>query len=971
MVFVAILPMTIYLYLDIFITTAQYKREADKTLLNVCDHVEDIVKKMLMDRYTDLKLLARNPLITSTEYTTEEKINEMRKVQDYYQSFDDITMIDLSGTETLSTTYSFTSDPSKTEWFKDARDGKPVITSPYFVIEGVKLTISFFVPVYVDEKVVSVLIARMDVKRIYDIVDAESLKWGETGYIIILNKYGNIIYHPDRSMIYEYLEGFALTGLYDNIDFAQTIYFTDKSDIDYVGALKFLIIDSEVLSSPLMILAVQSKNEAYALSNYIIIRDLLQLVASASLIILISIYFSKRLTRPIETIIDGTRRVSQGEFGVTIDIKSWEEIDSIVSAFNRMSGYLKNYTEELKKSEEKYRTLVEDIHDGYFMLEHGRIVYHNDATTRITGYETDEIIGRHIADFYPEETRAVIEKLYLEILEEKDKTHKFEFPFARKDGKEIFIELRPKLISSVEEEIVAGIMVDISTRKAQEDLLREYQSILEKEVRKKTRELAESEEKFRNIYETSPDVIYIFTFDGRVIDINPAATDLFGYTMEELLTLDARNLYADEKSMGQFQEKIEKNEFARDYELTLKKKDGTIVDCIVSAIVLKDTRGSIVGYQGTIKDITARKKMETDVKNAKERLQVAFDAVSDRLYIVDSDYNLKFVNKRISEELKQDYRNILKKKCYSFFNTKDEPCEGCPLIRIKGDHGVVIGEVFVGNGDKNTYYSVAVYPILSEESAAADYLVYSGDITEEKKMAEKLIQSDRLISLGQLSAGIAHEIRNPLTAILGYANILLRKSKPEEQEYRDLKTIEEQANRCRVILEDLLLFSSARVDKKQYLSVNEVLESVIMLLKKDIKDKYINLERIFQKDMPPCYGDQIKISQVFLNILNNAIYAVDKQGTITVETSWDEQEDAIRMAFIDDGHGISDEDRKRLFDPFFTTKPTGKGTGLGLSVSYGIISEHGGELFVESTKGRGAKFVIVFPLTRGNLEEKR
>jgi len=478
--------------------------------------------------------------------------------------------------------------------------------------------------------------------------------------------------------------------------------------------------------------------------------------------------------------------------------------------------------------------------------------------------------------------------------------------------------------------------------------------------------LRASEEKYRNLFETSKDIIYFSTVDGKILDINYAAEELLGYTRDELLNLPAEELYMNADEREKFQEQIEEKGFLVDYELTMKKKDGTFIDCIEAATVITDSSGKVTGYHGILKDITQRKKMETDIINAKNRFQAAFDAVSSRMYMITEHYELFYVNRSIKEELGIEYLEILGKTCYSFFNTENAPCKGCPMADVIVNREPSEGEVVVDIENSRSFLFVNVYPVQTKEKTY-DYLIYSTDITEQKKIQEHLIQSDRLISLGQLSAGVAHEINNPLTAILGYSQILLQDVESNSEKEESLQIIKKQAENCKVILDDLLIFSRARPNKKDYFSINDVVKGVIPLVKKDTKDKKISLEMSLQKDIPPYFGDQIRMTQVFLNLLNNAIYAVETGGTVGIDTEWDEAGKCIRVLFRDDGPGITEEDRKHIFDPFFSTKPQGQGTGLGLSVSYGIVSEHGGEIDVESQPGKETVFTILLPVSETDL----
>jgi two-component system NtrC family sensor kinase len=370
---------------------------------------------------------------------------------------------------------------------------------------------------------------------------------------------------------------------------------------------------------------------------------------------------------------------------------------------------------------------------------------------------------------------------------------------------------------------------------------------------------------------------------------------------------------------------------------------------------------------GVVRDTTQRKVIETALIDSKRRLQAAFDAVSDRMYMVDSGYILRFVNMSIAEELGRGFREILGRPCYSFFNTRPEPCTNCPLGAVKEGGRGLAADVAVSYPEGTRLFRVSVYPV-QPLSDADDFLVHSRDVTEEKKIQEHLIQNDRLISLGQLSAGVAHEVNNPLTSILGYAQLLLMDKDDTSDDHRELKIIEQQAMNCKAILNDLLLFSRTRVDKKEYFDINEVLDGVVVINKMEIRDKQIDVEKKFYRRLPAFFGDQIRMTQVFLNILKNAVDAVDEKGRIVLVTKYSRANKEIRVSIEDNGQGIGREDMQKIFDPFFTTKPPGKGTGLGLSVSYGIVAEHGGKIDVESEVGSGARFTVILPFVEKDEE---
>ena len=239
------------------------------------------------------------------------------------------------------------------------------------------------------------------------------------------------------------------------------------------------------------------------------------------------------------------------------------------------------------------------------------------------------------------------------------------------------------------------------------------------------------------------------------------------------------------------------------------------------------------------------------------------------------------------------------------------------------------------------------------------------DIEQQHLMREQMAQADKLASIGELSSGIAHEINNPLGIILGYTQLMLRNEPKGSDREADLKTIEKQVRYCKSIVEDLLNFARTSAPKKELCDVHAVIDDVIHFIRQHAKLDGIDIRANYDRRIGQLLIDQKKISQVLINLLMNAIYAVGRQGeiTITTEVNGSNQKACIRVH--DTGQGIQAKDLARIFDPFFTTKPTGQGTGLGLSVSYGIIKNHGGSIRVESTPGQGATFTIELPIPAG------
>jgi two-component system, NtrC family, sensor kinase len=236
------------------------------------------------------------------------------------------------------------------------------------------------------------------------------------------------------------------------------------------------------------------------------------------------------------------------------------------------------------------------------------------------------------------------------------------------------------------------------------------------------------------------------------------------------------------------------------------------------------------------------------------------------------------------------------------------------------------------------------------------------DIEQQQIMREQMVQADKLASIGELSSGIAHEINNPLGVILGYTQLLLRNEAPDSPRTADLKTIEKQVRHCKSIVEDLLNFARTSAPMKEFADIHAVIDDVLPFIRQHSKLDGIHIETEYDRRIKPLMIDEKKIKQVLINLLMNAKYALGRQGNLSIHTEKSADGRRALLHVRDTGHGIEPKNLTRIFDPFFTTKPTGQGTGLGLSVSYGIIKNHGGDIWVESEVGKGATFTIALPI---------
>jgi PAS domain S-box-containing protein len=259
--------------------------------------------------------------------------------------------------------------------------------------------------------------------------------------------------------------------------------------------------------------------------------------------------------------------------------------------------------------------------------------------------------------------------------------------------------------------------------------------------------------------------------------------------------------------------------------------------------------------------------------------------------------------------------------------------------------------------------------IRDSEGRPIEILAVARDITERKHMQEQLMLSDRLASVGELAAGIAHELNNPLTGVIGFSQLLLDKEMPEDVK-QDVTVVYNEAKRTASIVKNLLTFARKHASAKQLSQINDVIEDVLRLRDYEQKVNNVEVKKQLAPDLPEIMADYFQLQQGFLNIVinaENAMLEAHGRGKLVITT--EKVDHLIRASFADDGPGIAKEDLSRIFDPFFTTKEVGKGTGLGLSICHGIVATHGGQIYAKSELGKGTTFIVELPI--GATEKKK
>ncbi len=347
------------------------------------------------------------------------------------------------------------------------------------------------------------------------------------------------------------------------------------------------------------------------------------------------------------------------------------------------------------------------------------------------------------------------------------------------------------------------------------------------------------------------------------------------------------------------------------------------------------------------------------VSRGKYLWESTFDAIQDPVLIIGPNYRVERANMAAAERSNHDVRELIGKKCYQIFAQRDDVCPFCPLQRTLQEREPL--SVVIDQLRTDADFEVNSYPLVPGTKRTEYRVVHHyRDVTEEKMLQRKLVQSEKMAAIGMLAGGVAHEINNPLGGILAFTQLLQRELPKDSAAQSDLSEIEGAARRCKKIVQDLLTFSRPTQEgDKELLNLNELFEKILTLTRLDLRAAQIILQLELDETLPVVRGAATRLQQVFLNLVTNAMQAISGGGKITVKTfcegPW------VVLEVHDTGCGIRSENLPRIFDPFFTTKGPQIGTGLGLSICYSIILEHQGKIEVQSQEGTGALFRILLP----------
>ncbi len=467
--------------------------------------------------------------------------------------------------------------------------------------------------------------------------------------------------------------------------------------------------------------------------------------------------------------------------------------------------------------------------------------------------------------------------------------------------------------------------------------------------------LRKNEARFTELFESLQEGIYITTPDGSIVDVNPALVRMLGYeSKEELLKRQVPEIFVDRTERKTLKDAVDRQPMIQGQEITLIRKDGTSIVCLNTAAAVRDNGGRVLRYQGALMDITERREMERRLHQQQEFARRLVDSFPDLILVLDAADHYTFVSPRCREILGYEVEDAQSME----FGGRTHPEDLPGAMALYKD--ILAGRQIFASLEIRVRHKLGEwrrlrfnFSPLSDEKGNIEGVVLSGrDVTDLKRLEEQLIQAEKLAAMGQMLAGVAHELNNPLTAILGVTELLREREGADESTKRQLELTHRQARRAARIVQNLLEFSRPASPQKRPLDLNNLLERTLQLQEHSLRRNNIEVDFHLQPDLPGVVGDANQLIQVFLNLITNAEQAIREvrdSGRIQIRAGRNVNQ--LTITVQDDGVGIRPEALPRIFDPFYTTKRPGGGTGLGLSICMSIIREHGGGFGNEAAGG--------------------
>jgi|GEM_PF-1566557 len=865
------------------------------------------------------------------------------------------------------------------------------------------------------EQPVGLLLVNYSIDSFYEHFQQNYL--GQDAYMMIVDDKQRMVFHPDRSMVGSVLDSSLLTGLS-----ADSTSYT----VDVQGTRMFVTYVRSNLSNWTLFSFVPV-NSLTVDSAYIRNSSLLILLACAIFIALFALNFSKNVVTPLKQVTDHFKELQVGDSDSIsrLEEKYNDEIGDLIRWFNTFLdslGEKRQAEEALRQSREQYRSVVENMKEGVFQTDlNGNILFLNPAWKTITGHSVDASIGNSLLNYIHPNDRPACRHAVVELLKQDTPFCHIQTRFVTNADDLRIVEVFSSLTldGSGKPSGTVGTLNDVTEQAQFLNKLQEAKELAEAGFMEKSEELRTEHQQLLDIIEFLPDATLVVNSDRKVIAWNRAMEEMTGILKDQVLgqgdyvyafpfygrqtpiLIDSLFNNADlENNVNRYIERKGNTVYAEAFAPSLNEGRGAYL--WVTASLLNNPSGMVMGAIQSIRDITERKRAEEALAAEKERLAVTLRSIGDGVITTDTNKKILLLNKAAEEITGWTQEKAQGYSLTDVLNSGEQnDDEGSRYSRTEDHNPANLPafsnqKVLMALDGTRKIITDNRSPIMDQNgNLLGDVLVFK-DITEQNKMEAQMALSQKMEAIGQLAAGIAHEINTPLQYV-GDNSIFLqsaflklcqaideyRQHSPEEgMELENrlnipylMKEIPEAIaqsrdglNRVSQIVLAMKDFSHLGHKDMMYADLNKAIKSTVVISRNEWK--YIaDLETYLDPSLPMvnCVIDEI--NQVVLNMIINAVHAIvektgkgsGEKGKIVLKTTYGDG--WAHISISDTGIGIPASITNKIFDPFFTTKDVGVGTGQGLAIAHNIIhSKHKGMIAVESIVGSGTTFVISLPI---------
>jgi len=702
---------------------------------------------------------------------------------------------------------------------------------------------------------------------------------------------------------------------------------------------------------------------------------LMLLIVDFSIVLLIcalGVYFVRRLVlNPVDIIHSGVDHIERGNLDYMININTGDELESLADGFNKMGTSLNDLyhnletkiserTSELEKTKNYLESILKHSSDMIITTDlNGRIVTFNEGAERMLGYKQGEVAGTLMSDYYYNKDDR--QKLVM-IISDKKMVTNYETELLRKDGEVIDISLSLSELRDENGEVIGtvGISKDITEWKKAQLQLKEYSLELETMVEKRTMEVLEGKTHLEAMLGGIAEGVVFVDNENKITLINDAAELIFGIKREDWYGRDFKYAHSEKAHEKALQLIIEMREGKlKSYSSEIKAGEKTVLAHFSPIMHEQEYLGVI--FIAT--DITEMKRLEAELQISEERYRDLVENSPEMIHSVNADryfvgvnktelhilgYTLEeMLNMRLEDIVPEEYKDNVKRHVARVINEGNCKTE---TQFITKDGRLIDVEISAS----------ALYDPVTNQFVKTRAFVR--DVTAVKRLQSELMQSEKLALVGKMSSAVAHELRNPLVPIGGFANLIYKRLEDESPLKKYAGIIVREIDRLEKLLHNILYFTKDTRPEFKPVNLNEIINDLLFFYKDTFEEHNINLSISLTPDMPIMNLDHALMKQALINIIINAVQSMENGGLLTVETMTKGEEDKLFAVVVinDTGAGIPEDIMNSIFDPFYTTKI--RGLGLGLSLTRRIVESHGGEIKVESAEGIGSTFIISLPV---------